>query len=567
MAFVAAIDQQAQTLRVTASDDRHPELVETLRQALSSVDLTEPGILAHVIGSEGPIVINDISINMDVPSSRQLLDHGSHAAAFFPLFSAGKVESVFALFARQKDFFDHEEVELLTELADNVSFALNHLVQAQRLNFLAYYDELTGLPKRALLMDRIDQQIVACRKDDKKLALVLLDIGRLRQINETLGRAAGDDVLLRVAERLRKCLDAQDTLARFDGKSFAVLMSPLQEEADVASRVERTILPALNEPFTVGKTELRIAFVVAIAMFPADGFDADSLAANAEAALKKAKVSGQRYLFYAPSMNERVAEKLTLETKLRRALEHDEFVLHYQPKVELKTGRVIGLEALIRWQDPDSGLVPPGRFIPVLEETGLIVEAGSWVMQHAAAQFTAWRERGFDPPRVAVNVSALQLGQRDFVGSIERTVERYPLAAGGIDIEITESVLMEDFAINIRKLQAVKDMGLMIAIDDFGTGYSSLGYLSRLPIDALKIDRSFVMRMAEDPQEMAIVTTIISLAHALDLKVIAEGVETPNQAQLLRLLKCDQIQGYLVAKPLPTDEVRGLLDPRTTFRW
>jgi diguanylate cyclase (GGDEF)-like protein/PAS domain S-box-containing protein len=567
MAFVVVVDRESGTLRVTASDDRQPELVETIRAALCAVDLQQGGIIPHVIAIEGSVVINDITINMDVPASDELLRQGSQAAAFFPLFSGGSVESVFALFARQRDFFDHEEVTLLTELAENISFALNHLAQAQRLNFLAYYDEFTGLPKRALLMDRLDRQIVACRKDGRKLAIALVDIGRLRQINETLGRSAGDDLLLRVAERLKKGLAAQDTLARFDGKSFGILKSPVEEEAEVASWVEKSILPQLNEPFTVAQTELRLAFNIALAMFPADGFDADSLTANAEAALKKAKVSGQRYLFYAPSMNERVAEKLALETKLRKALELEEFVLHYQPKVELKTGRVIGLEALIRWQDPESGLVPPGRFIPVLEETGLIVEAGPWVVRQAAAQFAAWHELGVAPPRIAVNVSALQLRQHDFVSSIAGVLERYPLAAGGIDIEITESVLMEDFALNVHKLRAVKDLGLGIAIDDFGTGYSSLGYLSRLPIDALKIDRSFVMRMAQDPQEMAIVTTIISLARALDLKVIAEGVETPDQAQLLRLLKCDQIQGYLVAKPLPADDVRGLLDPAAIFRW
>jgi EAL domain-containing protein (putative c-di-GMP-specific phosphodiesterase class I) len=261
-------------------------------------------------------------------------------------------------------------------------------------------------------------------------------------------------------------------------------------------------------------------------------------------------------------MNARVAEQLALETKLRRAVDGDEFLLHYQPKVDFKTGGIVGLEALIRWRDPSSGLVPPGKFIPILEDTGLIRVVGAWVLEHAAAQFRAWKLAGLDPPRIAVNVSALQLGSRDFAQSLGRTLERYPDSNAGIDLEITESVFVDDLAGSIEKLTLARQRGLAVAIDDFGTGYSSLSYLGRLPIDAVKIDRSFVERMTEDPQSTSIVTTVISLAHSLDLKVIAEGVETPQQAQLLRLLKCDQVQGFLVARPLPADDVSKLFGAR-----
>jgi EAL domain-containing protein (putative c-di-GMP-specific phosphodiesterase class I) len=257
-----------------------------------------------------------------------------------------------------------------------------------------------------------------------------------------------------------------------------------------------------------------------------------------------------------------VAEQLALETKLRRAVESDEFLLHYQPKVDLKSGSVVGLEALIRWNDPTSGLVPPGKFIPVLEETGLIRVVGSWVLERAAAQYHAWKLAGLSPPRIAVNVSALQLASRDFANTLARTLERYPDASAGIDLEITESVFVDDLTGSIEKLAFARERGIAVAIDDFGTGYSSLGYLGRLPIDALKIDRSFVVRMADDPQSTTIVTTIISLAHSLDLKVVAEGVETPHQAQLLRLLKCDQAQGYLVSCPVPAEEVIELFEGR-----
>jgi EAL domain-containing protein (putative c-di-GMP-specific phosphodiesterase class I) len=306
-------------------------------------------------------------------------------------------------------------------------------------------------------------------------------------------------------------------------------------------------------------TELTSSIKTGIAFYPSDADTPDSLIANAETALKQAKHSPLPYLFYAPSMNSRVADKLRLETKLRRALSNDEFLLFYQPKVDLKTGAMVGVEALIRWRDPEVGLVPPGMFIPLLEETELILPVGAWVLERAARQYTEWQSLGVSVPRIAVNVSALQLAQREFVASLDATLSRYPAAATGLDLELTESVLMDDLAGNIEKLRAAKERGLQVAIDDFGTGYSSLGYLSRLPLDALKVDRSFIDNMADDPQQMSIVTAIISLAHSIDLKVIAEGVETATQAQLLRLLRCDQIQGYLLARPQPAEDVAKLL--------
>jgi len=352
--------------------------------------------------------------------------------------------------------------------------------------------------------------------------------------------------------------DGKWPIARYSSNTFAAVVGPLEKEAEVAQWLELA-LTTLGQSANVAGTELRLAARAGISTYPSDGQEADALLANAEAALKKAKESAQRYLFYTPAMNGRVAERLSLETRLRNAIEKQEFILHYQPKVDLRTGRVVGLEALIRWLGPDGKLIPPGLFIPLLEETGMIIEVGSWVMHQAAWQHADWSSRALNPPRIAVNVSPLQLGQPDFVARLEGVLKKYPLASSGLDLEITESVLMEDLTGNTEKLRLAKAAGLGVAIDDFGTGYSSLGYISRLPIDALKIDRSFVLRMTDDPQEMSIVTTIISLAHALDLKVIAEGVETPAQAQLLRLLKCDQIQGYLVARPQAASDAEGLL--------
>jgi EAL domain-containing protein (putative c-di-GMP-specific phosphodiesterase class I) len=297
----------------------------------------------------------------------------------------------------------------------------------------------------------------------------------------------------------------------------------------------------------------RIAAKVGVALFPHDGGDADTLFKNAEAALKKAKARGERYLFYNPKMTDTVAGKLTLENQLRRALDQEEFVLHYQPKVSLASGKLTGAEALIRWNDPQTGLVPPGRFIPVLEETGLIYDVGRWALRKAIVEHLRWRDAGF-AVRIAVNVSPLQLRNRGFLAEIRQAIGIDAHAAAGLELEITESLIMEDVKHNIASLQAIREMGVRIAIDDFGTGFSSLSYLSKLPVHTLKIDRSFVVDMTVGPDGLALVSTIIQLAHSLKLKVVAEGVETEEQSRLLRLLGCDEMQGYLFSKPVPGED-------------
>jgi diguanylate cyclase (GGDEF)-like protein len=415
------------------------------------------------------------------------------------------------------------------------------------------------------LLEQTAQQLAQASRDGRKVAMLIVDLGRFRHINETLGRRRGDAVLVEVAQRLKRATAKVGTLARLFGNTFAVVVASVDSEAFVGLFVENEILDALREVVVVESTEVLVSARVGIALYPSDGDSAESLLGNAEAALKKAKASGQPFVFYAPVMNARVSEQLGLEMKLRRAIERDEFLLHYQPKVELKTGKMVGLEALIRWRDPDGGLVPPGKFIPLLEETGLIREVGRWVLERAALQHHEWTAAGHAPPRIAVNVSGLQLASHDFVERLERVLQHYPNGAAGIDLEITESVFVDDLDGSIAKLQAARNHGLTVAMDDFGTGFSSLSSLGRLPLDSLKVDRSFVLRMTEDPQSTSIVTTIISLGHALDLTVVAEGVETQEQARLLRLLKCDQAQGYLIAKPMPAEDVIKTLGTRFTF--
>jgi EAL domain-containing protein (putative c-di-GMP-specific phosphodiesterase class I) len=340
-------------------------------------------------------------------------------------------------------------------------------------------------------------------------------------------------------------------MARVGADQFALLLPRVREEGSVARLVEKSMAAFFEHPFRLNDTVFRIAAKVGVALFPGDGADADTLFKNAEAALKKAKAGGDRYLFYTHKMTEAVAAKLTLETQLRQALDRDEFVLHYQPKVNLASGKLTGAEALIRWNDPRTGLVPPGRFIPILEETGLIYEVGRWALRKAIEDYLGWRAAGLGAVRVAVNVSPLQLRHRGFVAEIEQAIGIDPQAAAGLELEITESLIMEDVKHNTASLQAIRTLGVRIAIDDFGTGFSSLSYLSKLPVDTLKIDRSFVVDMTAGPQGLALVSTIINLAHALQLKVVAEGVETLEQSHLLKLLNCDEMQGYLFSKPLP----------------
>ncbi|HEX6273579.1 MAG TPA: EAL domain-containing protein [Polyangiaceae bacterium] len=558
LAMVHEVDLTAGAVRLLCSEPSDHPFARLLEADYAGVDARTD--FARIVELKAPYVVNDVAGAPEFLRRADLLRSGLASFAALPLVVGGRPHGVLTLASSQRDFFDQDETRLLRELADNLSFAVEHIGTTERLDFLAYHDDLTGLPNRSLLLDRTERLIAACRRDGRKLAVVLVDIERFRQVNETLGRNGGDALLTLIAKRLVAPATHDRTVARFHADSFALLVSPIDNESSVAVLVEHELLGGLKDSFVVEGTELRISARAGISLFPSDGESSEALVANAETALKKAKTTGHPYLFYAPTMNARVAEQLALETKLRRAVEADEFLLYFQPKIDLKTRRVVGLEALIRWNDPATGLVPPAKFIPILEETGLIRAVGSWVLETAAAQFRAWKSAGHAPPRIAVNVSALQLAARDFETSLRRTLERYPDAGAGIDLEITESVFVHDLAGSIEKLELARRHGLSVAIDDFGTGYSSLSYLGRLPIDSLKIDRSFVVRMTDDPQNTSIVNTIISLAHSLELKVIAEGVETSQQARLLRLLKCDQAQGFLFSRPVPAEEAVRLFE-------
>lgn len=431
----------------------------------------------------------------------------------------------------------------------------------QHLNQLVYFDSLTRLPNREGFSIEIEQALAGVEGSDKRLALLFIDIDRLKNVNDGLGHGAGDILLQQVAARLQSVLRSHDYLSRFGGDEFVVIVSDIEKTHD-AERVAVRLLESLSVPIQVATTQVYSTASVGIAVYPDDARTAEALLKHADTAMYQAKEQGgNRFMFYQAQQTERVVERLTLETRLRQALERDELVLHYQPIVSLDSRRVVGVEALIRWMDPEKGLVMPGAFVSTAEDTGLIVPMGEWVLEAGCAQLKAWQQQGKAGDMIlAVNVSTRQFEGRRLVKSVEQALARTGLAAASLELEITENVMliMND---DVRaSLDSLREMGVRLSLDDFGTGYSSLSYLKQLPFHALKVDRSFVSRIPGQVGDMQIVTTILALAKGLDLQVIAEGIETPDQFDFLRELGCEYGQGYMMSRPVPADDLVALLD-------
>ncbi len=560
MAWIGLVDASAKKIVPAAWAGYEEGFLGTgLRLSTEEGVFEGEGTGGRAIRSRAPIVTNDFATDPQIFYKKEHLERGYRSGVILPLLVGGEAVGLLSLYAPETNFFDEEEMKLLLELAGDIAFALGYIEKEETLKYLANYDALTGLPNAGLFHDRLTRFVGDAVRSSSRAAVILINLERFRQVNETFGRKAGDALLKTVAERLGRTLHDPGSLARIIGDTFAVAAARIDSEDDLPKLVDDRILPIFAQPFAVNETQIRVSVRAGLAVYPDDGRDAETVFRNAEAALKQAKASGQRYLYYTPTMNARVAEKLMLETKLRLAIERREFVLHYQPKIYLDSGRVSGLEALIRWNDPDSGQVPPGRFIPLLEETGMILEVGMWAIGQALEDSRLWRAKAVGPLRVAVNVSPLQLQQKDFVDVVRQAVERHSDAGCELDVEITESLIMQNVEGNVQKLRAIQDMGVNIAVDDFGTGYSSLGYLAKLPVDALKIDRSFVATMSSSAESTTIVSTIISLAHSLGLKVIAEGVETQEQLTFLKNAKCDEAQGYFFSKPIPAEEIKRFM--------
>jgi diguanylate cyclase (GGDEF)-like protein/PAS domain S-box-containing protein len=557
MAWIGLIDADARDVEPAAWAGCSEDIARSVNWAVIE---SSAGMMYEAFRTRKIAICNDIKAQpAGGPLRRAAREAGHQSVACLPVVVDDRVAALITLYAAEKDYFDTEELALLAELSGDVSFALDYMAKGERLDYLALYDALTGLPNSRLFVDRVGQQMRTRVGESLVTALILLNVERFRFVNDTFGRHGGDHLLRQIAERLERAFHGKDYLARVGGNIFGAVVRGVRGTEGVLRIVEDQIMACFSEPYDIGGQSLRVSARAGIALFPGDGTDAESLYRNAEAALERARKSGERRLFYAPEMNARAAAQLRIEGALRQAVLEEQFVLHYQPRIELKSGKICGLEALIRWAHPERGLVPPGEFIPILEDTGLILEVGRWALRRAAQEHAAWRAAGLSPPRLAVNVSVIQLRQRSFVEDVQTALPETSGFREHMDIEITESMLMEDFEGNIAKLTAVRAMGLQIAMDDFGVGYSSLSYLAKLPIDALKIDRSFITLMPKSPEQMAIISAIISLGHALNLKVVAEGVETEEQANLLRLIGCDEAQGYLFSKPVPQEVISALL--------
>jgi diguanylate cyclase (GGDEF)-like protein len=424
----------------------------------------------------------------------------------------------------------------------------------------ANYDALTGLPNRTLLHDRLRQAVFA-QRHVRAIAVVFIDLDHFKFVNDSLGHGAGDELLKQMSERLRSVLRDGDTVARLGGDEFVLILND-QNNEEIVFRAMQRIVARINEPILIEGKELYVTCSAGISLHPQDGPDVDTLLKNADVAMYRAKEAGRNnFQFFTAEMNQIVNERLQLEHSLRRALERREFLLHYQQKVNLKTGAIVGSEALLRWLNPEWGLVRPARFVPLAEETGLIVQIGEWVVEEACRQNVSWQKAGLDPGVVSVNLSARQFRQQGLVRAVSRILAATGLDPSALEMEITESMVMHNAEAAIAILQGLKSLGVTLSVDDFGTGYSSLSYLKDLPIDTLKIDRSFVrdIRAAGDPGEGVLAQAIISLGHALDLKVIAEGVETDDQVRFLTKHRCDEVQGFYYGEPMAPDDFGALL--------
>jgi diguanylate cyclase (GGDEF)-like protein/PAS domain S-box-containing protein len=423
----------------------------------------------------------------------------------------------------------------------------------------AYHDPLTGLPNRLLFNDRLKMAMASAHRKGQRLALLFLDLDNFKNINDSLGHAVGDLLLQAVAKRLVRWVRAEDTVARLGGDEF-ILLLPGIEDTDFAVHAAQRIQESLRTPFRIREHELHVTASVGVTFFPDDGRDLDTLVRNADLAMYRAKDHGRdQYSLFTPAMNQRMLERMALESDLRKALERDELLVHYQPKVDLTTGRMTGLEALVRWQRPRQGLVMPDQFISLAEETGLIVPLGAWVLRAACTQTKKWHDQGFAGLVVSVNLSPRQFREKDLVSMTESILAETGLPAGCLELEITENVVMHSVGEAIDTLERLSALGIRLSLDDFGRGYSSLYYLKRFPMNALKIDRSFVADIVTSQNDAAIVDTIISMGRSLNLMVIAEGVETKEQLAMLKQHKCDQMQGYLFSRPVPAEEITDLL--------
>jgi diguanylate cyclase (GGDEF)-like protein/PAS domain S-box-containing protein len=491
--------------------------------------------------------------------------HGLRSCWSTPILShQGAVLGTFEMYA--KDVREPTDAETrLVDVATRIAgIAIERKLAEDRIQFMANHDALTGLPNRILLNDRLSQAILHAKRYDRWVTVLFVDFDNFKIINDSLGHNAGDELLKTVAKRMVDCVRATDTVVRLGGDEFVVVLSDQPKSAEIISETVRKIQSAIGEPVRLEGHELRVTSSLGVATYPDDGVDVGTLMANADAAMYRAKELGRdNFQFYTPELNIKVHERFLLQEELRNALARSEFVLHYQPQVDLRTGRVFGVEALVRWNHPKLGVVLPIKFIPMAEETGLIVAIGDWVLREACRQNKAWQDAGLPPMAVGVNVSARQFREKNLVARVASALNESGLNARYLELELTESLIMQDLELAIATMKGLQGLGVQLSIDDFGTGYSSLSALKSFPVTRLKIDKSFIDGLLADEDDKAVAGAVVSLGQKLNLRVIAEGVETEAQAAILRGINCDEMQGYLFSKPLTAQGIEELLKVTT----
>jgi diguanylate cyclase (GGDEF)-like protein len=506
-----------------------------------------------------PHWIPDVSRDEGFQRAQLATKAGLHGAFAFPVLAGNVTLAVLEFFSREIRNPDPSLLQMVRVIGSQIGQFMARKQAEENLLYVATHDTLTGLPNRYMFNQRFAHALNNAQRYSKTMALLFLDLDRFKFINDTLGHPFGDRLLQEAAGRLRMCLRESDTIARFGGDEFVALIEDFSEPGDVVS-VAQKILHALRWPFMLEGETCHLTASIGISLYPNDGADFAGLLKNADIATYRAKEQGKNnYLFYSGEMNDHLSARIAKETRLQGALERNEFILHYEPKVEINTGRITGMEALIRWQHPELGLLPPLEFIGHAEDSGLIVPIGAWVLRIGCAYNQTLQSRVATPLTVSVNLSARQFEDKHLLREIERALSESALKPNCLELEITESMFMRDTTSSKKILDGIKSMGIRLAIDDFGTGYSSLASIKRFPFDCIKIDRSFIKDIPQDPDDVAITQAIIAMAHSLRLKVIAEGVETQEQLDFLTEHGCHEFQGHFFRKPQAAEDFSKLL--------
>jgi diguanylate cyclase (GGDEF)-like protein len=558
-ALVSFIEPGTRTARPHTWAGKGGDSLTSLVFTVAQTEAGDSSITGRVLRTGEHFLCNDTSrADQPVAGFASLPDAAFRSIVAFPLRVDGTTVGAMTLTAQEADAITSDELALLGEVAANLSFALQYFEKESAVQFLSYFDSLTGLAKRVLFCERVAGRLTARQAEEPQPAIAVLDIEHLSIINDSYGRHSGDHLLQMVADRLKERFDTED-LAYLGAGCFAMFLAAAGSQDNALRELQRHILATFEKPFRVETHDVPITVKSGLACRGSRSLDAEALVQNAEAGLRQAKDSGEQYHHHRLDLSSKLAARLALEHRLRSALENERYLLYYQPKIDIATGKLQGAEALLRWDDPERGIVSPAEFLPILESTGMIVSVGEWALRRAAADCRRWQAAGLQPIHVAVNCSPLQLRRPGFAERVLEIIAGWTGEGWGLDLEITESLLIDPDSAEVLKLRVLRNAGIRVAIDDFGTGYSSLSRLSGLPVDTLKIDRSFISGLPADKAAARLVPTVISLARAFDLVTVAEGVETRAQLNFLERAGCMQSQGFLHAQPMPAAALETLL--------